>query len=271
MLRNLKLIFIHGINNQTTDYSQGLYLKILSACRTQLTARRLHSDAIGEALNAIVHHEVLWANLTTDLTNRYLQLAYPKTPLFWGHFTKPVDPLGVQIMQYIKDKGDHQTGAMNILRSVDADISRILALEDIGENPAPDQGQNIIIVAHSLGSVIGFDYVMGFRQQCRLHPSVTVKSFITMGSPIPLFTSAMGHPDSELTLPSNVQKWVNIASPRDAIARPLQPFFHNIRIEEHAVSTRFLPLAAHNAYWKDNHTAQIIAAEVLKALGHSVL
>jgi hypothetical protein len=268
MLQNLKLIFIHGIDNQTTNYSQGLYLKILSAGRAMLKARGQTDTAIDRQLNRVVHHEVLWADLTTDLTDRYLQLAYQHPHWFWGHFTRAVDPLGLQIMHYIKDKGDKPTGPMNILREVDHDIQRILSTADIGVDPSPKDGQNTIIVSHSLGSVIAFDYVMGFRPPLRLDPAVTVKSFITMGSPLPLFTSAMGYPDSDFALPENVHRWVNIASPRDGIARPMQPFFHNIAIDERTVATKFSPLAAHTAYWRDHQTAQIIAYEVLKALNH---
>jgi len=268
MLHNLKLIFVHGINNQTTNYSRDLYLKILKVCKMLLEAKGMSAADIDEALSSVVQHEVFWASLTTDLTNRYLQLAYQHPNFFWNRLTRGVDPLGLQIMHYIKDKGDKDTGNMNILKEVDREVRRIMTFADIGEDPSPKQGQNVIIIAHSLGAVIGFDYVMGFRENVRLDPAVNVKSFITMGSPVPLFTSAMGYPDSDLVLPANVERWVNISSPRDVIARPAQPFFHNIHIDEHMVSTRFFPLAAHTAYFKDNQTAAIIAAEVIRALGH---
>jgi hypothetical protein len=254
MLKNLKLIFVHGVAAQNTNYSAGLYDKILTQLRPHLPT------------DAVVDHEILWANFTTDLTNRYLQLAYPTTPWFWGKVTRPLDPLMIQIMEYIKDKGDKGTGLENILAGVDGEFKRIFGYTDIGQDPAPHEGHNAIIVAHSLGSVIAFDYVMGFRKTHALSHRVRLHSFITMGSPIPIFTSAMGHPDSDLHLPPNVGRWVNIRSPRDGIARPIPPFFRNIPIEEHLVSTKFTPLAAHAAYWKDPATAKIIAAEVLRAL-----
>jgi hypothetical protein len=268
MLRNLKVIFIHGISDLATNYSQKLFLNVLSACRANLVLEGQSLEAIEGTLSKVVHHEVLWADLTTDLTNRYLQLAYQRPRFFWGHLTRPIDPLGIQIMQYIKDKGDKKSGPgpMNILRNVDGDIARILAMEDLGTSPAPGENEHTIFVTHSLGSVIGFDYVMGFRKPYSLRPHTTVHSFITMGSPLPLFTSAMGHADSDFILPPNVHRWVNIRSPRDALARPLQPFFHNIPIDDHEVRTRFLPLAAHSAYWQDGATARIIADEVLKTL-----
>lgn len=265
MLHNLKLIFIHGVVAQNTDYAQVMYDKILSRCRRQLQASGKSREAI-EALVAVVEHEILWANFTADLTNRYLQLAYPTTPWFWGKITKPLDPLMVQILEYVKDKGDERTGVMNILAGVDKEFERIFKYSDIGADPAPHEGHNAIIIAHSLGSCIAFDYIMGFRKTHRLSRRINIKSFITMGSPLPIFISAMGHPDSDLTLPSNVHRWVNIRSPRDGIARSVKPFFRKIPIEEHTVSTRFLPMAAHKSYWSDDATVSIIAREVLIAL-----
>ena len=105
MIHNLKLIFIHGISDQSTNYSQGLYDKIIVACRAQLKLKGISDTQIDNLVTRVVHHEIIWANLTTDLTNRYLQLAYNRPNFFWNHFTRSVDPLGLQIMQYIKDKG----------------------------------------------------------------------------------------------------------------------------------------------------------------------
>ncbi|MGH7889737.1 MAG: hypothetical protein ACRENF_04220, partial [Thermodesulfobacteriota bacterium] len=76
----------------------------------------------------------------------------------------------------------------------------------------------------------------------------------------------MGHPDSDLTLPSNVKKWVNILSKNDGIARYTQPFFKNIPIEEHTVNNGFFPISSHAGYWKNSQTASIIADEILEAL-----
>jgi hypothetical protein len=268
MLSSLKVIFIHGINDTTTNYSQKFYLKILDQCRKKLQFKGLDSAKTDEILQKVIHHEVFWADLTTDLTNRYLQLEYENKPdLFWRFLTRPIDPLGLQIMLYIKDKGDKETGKMSILKAVDEDMQRIFSSDDVGKDVKPPQAQNVIIVAHSLGAVVAFDYVMGFRKECQINPDVTVRSFITMGSPLPIFTSAMGHPDSDMTLPEHVKKWVNILSLHDGVARHTKPFFKKIPIEEHAVSTGFFPIQAHLGYFKDNKTAGVIADEVLTTLG----
>lgn len=268
MLSSLKVIFLHGINDTSTNYSQGLYLKVLDACREKLSEKGLDSAKIDEIIQKVSHHEVFWANLTTDLTNRYLQLEYEHKPnLFWRFLTRPVDPLGLQIMLYIKDKGDKKTGNMSILKTVDEEMQRILSSDDVGKDVTPPQAQNVIIVAHSLGCVIAFDYVMGFRKEHQINPDVTVRSFITMGSPLPVFTSAMGHPDSDMELPSHVKKWVNILSLNDGLARHMKPFFRKIPVDEQYVSTGFFPIQAHIGYFKDYKTACLIADEILSGLG----
>jgi hypothetical protein len=268
MSNNLKIIFIHGIDNQITNYSSTLFQKIIKACKTILTAKGYDDTQIHNILTKNVQHEIMWAYISTDLTNRYLQLQYSKqSHFFWDFLKKPVDPLFIQIMQYIKDKGDRETGKMSILGQIHTDFKLIFSRQDIGIDP-PDANQ-AIIVAHSLGSVIAFDYIMGFRKQYSLQnlkKDITIKSFITLGSPIPLFTSAMGHPDSDMKLPSQVEKWVNILSPRDGVARYMKPFFRNIPIHEYEVSTGLFPIQAHTGYWKDDLTAEIIALEILSAL-----
>lgn len=248
---------------------------ILEACRWQLRLKSFNAQSIEDILRKIVHHEIMWADLTTDRVNRYMQLQYPKSNFFWHYFTKQIDPLGLQIMQYIKDKGESDEGKVNILDELQHDMERIFSrdMKDVGEDAIPADKENIIMIAHSLGSVIAFDYLFGFRDRYKItnlkkkKVTVIVKNFITMGSPIPLFSSAMGHPDSDLTLPPHIEQWLNIYSPRDGIARRMQPFFRNIPLVEKQVSTGFFPLQAHGGYWKDKKTASLIAGEALSALG----
>ncbi len=265
MLPNLKLIFIHGVNHQSTNYSADLFQRVLEASRKKLRSKHIEDRIIDEILNRVVRHEIMWADLTTSLTARYDQLQYPKRKFLWSFAARKIDPLAMQIMQYIKDKGDKQTGPMNILRDVDDDIAKVFLQTNIGDF-VPGQDKNAVIIAHSLGSVIAFDYVFCFRDKCRLDPTVNIKALITMGSPLPLFTSAMGHPDSDLILPPNVNKWVNIISKNDGIARSLKPFFKNIPIKEHELFTSPLPIKSHCDYWKSKRIASLIADEILEAL-----
>ena len=266
-LPNLKLIFIHGIDDQQTNYSCGLFQRILNQAARKLRARGLPEGEVQDLCSRIVRHEVMWADLTADLTNRYCQLQYqPRRSRWpWTRLMKGLDPLAMQIMQYIKDKGDKSSGAMNILKEVDQDIQKIFFQTNIGEF-VPGRDKHAVLVAHSLGAVIAFDYIFCFRDRCMLDKQVTIHSFITMGSPLPVFTSAMGHPDSDLTLPPNVKRWVNLISPKDGIARYVRPFFKQIPIDEKEVRTGLLPIQAHAGYWKSDRVASLIADEALTAL-----
>ena len=144
---------------------------------------------------------------------------------------------------------------MNILGSVADQMSAALA-----------DGSEALIVAHSLGSVIAFDYVMQRRPAHQLPETTILHDFVTMGSPLSMFTSAMGHPDSDILLPPNAKRWTNIHSHFDSIARPLQPFFHKQIIDDRRVHTAFGPLKAHIIYWSTPKVADIIAASAITAL-----
>ena len=118
--------------------------------------------------------------------------------------------------------------------------------------------KDTIIVAHSLGSVIAFDYLFGFRKHS-LPQDINVLSFITLGSPIPIFISAMGHVESDLTLPANIKSWYNIFDNEDGIARRCKPFFSKIDVKDTSVRTGFFPISAHVKYWQNKQTASKIA------------
>ncbi len=197
-----------------------------------------------------VQHEIMWADVTTNLTSRYLHLEYElygRKPGLWNWVTKEIDPLALQIMYYIKDKGDKASGEMSILGKVDR-----------GFHVAAEKSKDVVVIAHSLGSVIAFDYLFKFRKFF-LPPELNVRAFITLGSPIPLFISAMGHVESELTLPPNIKAWYNILDHNDGIARRCKPFFKNIPVKDVKVRTGLLPLEAHCKYWQSRATATEIA------------
>ncbi len=252
------LIFIHGVNYQTTGYSNWLFRQIKVYYNTLLNQKGLRAKEIEGRLAQLVQKEFLWADVTTNLTNRYIDLEYElfggKRGL-WNWATKKVDPLALQIMYYVKDKGDKQSGAMSILKKIDDSF-----------HSAAQASKDMVIVAHSLGSVIAFDYIFRFRK-FYLDPACNVLSFITLGSPIPIFTSAMGHVDSGLKLPTNVKGWYNIFDNEDGIARRCKPFFRNIPLQDIEVKTGILPISAHIKYWRNKQTASAIA-KILDKVGN---
>ena len=246
----INIIFIHGINYQTTGYSNWLFQNILSLYGEILNRKGIAKNEIEQKKAQFLQKEILWADVTTDLTNRYLNLEYElygKKKGLWNWASKKIDPLALQIMYYIKDKGDKASGEMGILEKIDKSFKAIT-----------QETKETIIVAHSLGSVIAFDYLFGFRKYS-LSQDTKVLSFITLGSPIPLFISAMGHVESDLTLPKNVKSWYNLYDNEDGIARRCKPFFSKIDVQDTSVQTGFFPISAHVKYWQNKQTAFKIA------------
>ncbi|MCK5592360.1 MAG: hypothetical protein KAI72_10435 [Candidatus Pacebacteria bacterium] len=244
------IIFIHGINYQTTGYSNWLFQNIFCQYGKILKRKGLAENEIEQKKAQLVQKEILWADVTTDLTNRYINLEYElygKKKGFWNWASKKIDPLALQIMYYIKDKGDKASGEMGILDKVDKAFKSIT-----------QEAKDTIIIAHSLGSVIAFDYLFGFRKHS-LPKDIKVLSFVTLGSPIPIFISAMGHVESDLTLPANIKAWHNLYDNEDGIARRCKPFFSKIDVKDTIVRTGFFPISAHVKYWQNKQTAFKIA------------
>lgn len=246
----INIVFIHGVNDQVAGYSNWLFKQIIVSFKGYLLKKGFVLKDVNNRLSQFVAKEILWADVTTNLTDRYVALEYN---LFggkkgwWNWITKRVDPLALQIMYYLKDKGDRNTGEMSILKRIDNKFISIA-----------EESKDMVIVAHSLGSVIAFDYIFGFRKYA-LSSDCMVKAFITLGSPIPLFTSSMGHVDSDLVLPPNIKSWYNIFDKDDGVARRCKPFFQNIPLEDVEVRTGIFPVGAHVKYWSSKQTSSVIA------------
>ncbi len=241
-----QLVFIHGINDQTTGYNNQLFGEIVRAYVAELIERgAFRVDAQARA-KQLVQKEILLADATTDLTNRYLSLQYALKGRSgkWNSVLRPIDPLVLQILYYVKDKG-HKRGPMAILKEVDEAFRRACA----------DRSEPVVAIA--------YDYLFGFRKH-RVPPGVTVKALITLGSPIPLFTAAMGYVDNPVELPKNVERWVNVLDPDDGIARFCEPYFKTGVVRDVTVDTGFAPLGAHNGYWKSRAVASLLAAELME-------
>lgn len=168
---------------------------------------------------------------------------------------RTIDPLLIQILHYVRDKGRKGSGPMHILKRVHRAFQ--------GFFPGTTRA-DLIVVAHSLGAVIAFDYLFRFRAVA-LRRGLRIRAFITVGSPLPIFTVAMGYPRSDLRLPSTIDRWVNILDPEDGVARYHCPHFPHIPVEECIVETGWTPLAAHTSYWADREVAEIVTKEVLSA------
>src|SRR3989344_6754378 len=101
------IVFIHGISSQKTGYSNLLYKNIIKDYMNILIDKGLSETEAKEKARLLIQKEILWADVTTDLINRYTFLQYhlSKKSGKWNFFLKDIDPLVMQILYYVKDKG----------------------------------------------------------------------------------------------------------------------------------------------------------------------
>ena len=78
------------------------------------------------------------------------------------------------------------------------------------------QNDKIFLIAHSMGSIIAYDVLRQFE---KTKPS-KVEHFVTIGSPLglPFVTQKIRQEFGATRSPENVQRWTNIADPRDRVA-----------------------------------------------------
>lgn len=249
----INMIFIHGVNSQTTGYSNALYKNIMESYVQGLAESGLTQEESKIKAELLVQKEIMWADITLDLTNRYGFLEYDlnKKPGKWNFLLKNVDPMVMQILFYVRDKGNKK-GPMTILKRVHESF----------KSACTNKSDSTVVIAHSLGSVVAYDYLCRFRKY-HMDPKINVREFITLGSPIPLFTSAMGFVQNNFKWPTNVKSWTNILDPDDGVARFCGPFFKNIKVNDVQVNTGFGPLGAHIGYWQSKEVGKVIAEKLI--------
>lgn len=159
------------------------------------------------------------------------------------------------------------------------------------KQPLREEGATYSIVAHSLGTVITFDYLYHLLKLDELfvkelNPEMEVsesdrallrerfRHFFTMGSPIGLFMLregqlwAEGEPFKSIYNPIRGHgcTWLNFFDNKDLIAYPLKDIFnvncagnHQCLPEDIPVWTGWTPAGAHNHYWKNKDVAARMA------------
>jgi triacylglycerol esterase/lipase EstA (alpha/beta hydrolase family) len=75
-------------------------------------------------------------------------------------------------------------------------------------------GRPIVLLAHSMGSIIAYDVLCDLAQRT----SVTIDHFITFGSPLGLSEVKRHQRQEPRTVPGNVRRWTNLADRRDFVA-----------------------------------------------------
>jgi len=113
----------------------------------------------------------------------------------------------------------------------------------------------VYLLAHSLGGIACVD-LLAMRNPPR------VEGLITVGSQAPLLyeIGALRSLKRHQQLPSTFPKWLNLYDPNDFLSYVAEGLFGKARVNDVAVLSGELPLAAHSAYWNCDETWQAIEA-----------
>lgn len=122
---------------------------------------------------------------------------------------------------------------------------------------------SIILVGHSLGTVILLDIIDGLKQSsAEFDASLADISLFTMGSPRALFSLM-----TKRAKPANFRKWMNFLHDRDPIAFPmhaLDEHVEDVHLKQWTLHPLrpWNPLYLHSAYWKHPVVHRHIAHEI---------
>jgi hypothetical protein len=156
----------------------------------------------------------------------------------------------------------------------------VMLREELGNADKP-----LIVIAHSLGSVIMYDYIWDRQQHIneKLYGATpfermeTLTGLITFGSPIPLFTFGYHREVSIKFPPDNLHKdfkgkakWFNFYDADDVFGWPVKDLkdcvAENKPISVGSIFTRW-NILCHGKYWTDNNFTKPVAkyiSEILK-------
>jgi len=197
-------------------------------------------------VSRIVRKEVVWSDVTFPFKDQYLKRQFGTArsrvqPI--RQAVQLVQPSILDILYYVKSKGaERSPDQMKVLTRLHQKVCQAKA----------EGVTDMVLWAHSLGSVVAFDYVFRFSKLFTFPESISLKALVTFGSPIPFFAASMGYPYSRVKLPSNVKRWVNFWDPDDPIACRCEPHFPKGVVSDVQVETASFvrPDRAHLAYWK---------------------
>lgn len=258
------IVVIHGINgasgNTQTGFSKPLADLVLPDKSLQ---DKFWHEAVWEGVCDDLDKEV--KKVVTELVNSYDFEQYFKTRMAKKKGVRKVFPMignfallfGKWVVSgFISEILDYALDLPLYLGNAYGEEILNLVKEKI--QSASKQTSGVVVVGHSLGSVIAYDAVASILQE---NPTA-ITALITMGSPLGWVTSlrkTRNTPGSIHLVPQSLT-WMNFYNKEDPVPMksPLsQAMFPNVENIEIPVNTKN-PLNAHSAYWSDKCVAEHI-------------
>jgi len=271
MEAKLGVLIVHGMGSQPENFADGIIEKLED---------KISDYGLND--NDICWEPVYWAPILSRREAQLWRDISTKNDLHWVDLRKFVinaigDAIAYQIIP-----GETNSTYYKIHDIVYESIVNLKA--KLGNNDKP-----IIVIAHSIGSVIMSDYIWD-RQKKRdpgrygytsFERMETLAGFITFGSPIPLYTLAYDPVESIKfppdTLPAHLRekaKWLNFFDVDDVLGWPLKTLSKSYdscvsednEINVGGILTSWNP-QCHSKYWKNDDFIEPVAqyiSDILK-------
>jgi hypothetical protein len=278
MNKKVGILFIHGMGSTMDDFAHDTIQEI----RNRLSGMGLNRDDVA-------WESVFWAPVLSPRESQLWVDLSAENDLNWAKLRKFfINGFGnITAYQAVQDRRNDVYGRIHQLV---LDALKELRVK-LGGADKP-----LIVVAHSLGSVIMSNYIWD-RQKGRdpehfgvtpFERMETLAGMITLGTNIPLFTlgcdkvSCIDFPPA--TLPDNLRKkakWLNFYDSDDVLGWPLKPLsicyadtvHEDIEVSVGNILTAWNP-ANHAAYWTDDSvikpTSYLIAKVLEECQGQAV-
>ena len=260
MAPELGVFVVHGIGIQHPDFADDFMAEM---------QERLHD--LGVAADAVQWQAGYWADLLNKRERDLWDTLARDYDLDWVTVRKFFLNFFADAIAYQRVPGQQPGTYQRIHQQLH---DRLVDLRTtLGQQDKP-----LVIIAHSLGSVIMSNYIwdeqhgkgLGTTPFARME---TLAGFVTFGSPIPLFTLALDDIVSITFPPHNLPaplqphaKWLNFFDADDVLGYPLKPLSPSyaqavsadLEINVGNLFTAWNPIA-HTAYWTDNDFTKPVA------------
>lgn len=266
MGQKIAIVIIHGIGINRADFADDLIKGIKTEFNNQVTlTTKEHRDYAQDLDFRPVVWDDLFAphqkRLSALINNNLQKLARPLDGkvlqkvaafLYQLAYFQLKSGIAAQFITDIISYGDLKARDL-IFQKVNRSLEGI-NLQSNGKMP-------ITLITHSLGTVIGYDFIRTRLEHGVFHPKLELNNFFTMGSPIALFTLDYTKTDlfkECIQLENPAARWVNILDPDDPVAYRLEHFdVYKSKMKDREVELGGL-LDSHVKYWGNPDVYRII-------------
>jgi hypothetical protein len=259
----LGILVIHGIGIQEKTFANGLMDKVNGSLKN-----------LGVIPDAVAWEPAFWADLLTDDERKLWDKLSASHGLGWETVRKFIINVLADAVAYQRDPEEPKDMYRRIHARIREHIAHLRV--SLGGRDKP-----LIVIAHSLGSVIASNYTWDEQRQNKYSSGTnpfermeTLASLVTFGSNIPLFTLALSDPKPiqfpPAQLPANLKaaaQWLNFFDPDDVLGYPLKPLSPSygetvsadIEVNVGGLFTSWNPIS-HTEYWTDDDFTKPVAA-----------